>query len=77
MRTLRVDDQPGEDTRYQVRAVLQFMSESFNALENETEPHLIGAMRGAACILGLCADALREPEEPDIHEGQERGADGE
>lgn len=74
MRTLRIDGQPGEHTRYQVRAVLQFMSESFNALEDETEPHLVGAMRGAACILGLCADALREPDGPD--EPRE-GADGE
>ena len=71
MRTLRVDDKPGEDTRYLVRSVLQFMAEAFGEIEGRDEPHSTGAMRGAAVILGLCADALREPDEP------EGGTDGE
>ncbi|MBS1185278.1 MAG: hypothetical protein H6R09_879 [Proteobacteria bacterium] len=64
MKTLRVDDKPGEDTRYLVRSVLLFMTEAFDALERNDEPHMAGTMNGAARILDLCADALKEPDEP-------------
>lgn len=71
MNALRVDDKPGEDTRYLVRSILTFMTEAFDALEKSEDCYMAGTMTGAARIIGLCADALREPDEP------EGAADGE
>lgn len=62
MNPLRVDDKPGGDTRYQVRTVLAFMGEAFEALEEHQDVVSRGAMMGASLIIHMCADALREEE---------------
>lgn len=62
MNPLRVDDKPGADTRYMVRSALIFMSEAFAALENGGDVLSTGAMTGAAQLLNVCVDALKEKE---------------
>ena len=69
MNALRIDDKPGEDTRRSVRSVLMFMVDAFEAFEKKDDFLLTGTMAGAARIIGLCADALKEADKP------ERGAD--
>ena len=68
MNRLRVDDKPGEDTRYHVRNVLRFMGDSFLAMEQAAEANTgfqpaDKSMEGAYLIMAMCEEALREPDE--------------
>lgn len=63
MNPLRIDNQPGGDTRYHVRAVLAFMGEAFEALEEHQDVVSKGVMMGASLIMHMCVDALREEED--------------
>ncbi len=59
---LRIDNQPGVDTRYFVRNVLTFVGEALESLERGDDHVSSEAMLGASHILRLCVEALREPD---------------
>jgi hypothetical protein len=62
MNPLRVDNQPGKDTRANVRDVLLFLTEAFYSLSSVDCLPDGGAIRGVGHILGMCEDALQESE---------------
>ncbi len=65
---LRMLDQPGPDTRQAVRDVLFFLSDAFFAIAStDAVTSSESATRGAAHLLTVCADALREPEEAEAN----------
>lgn len=72
MNPLRVDNKPGSDTRYLVRSALIFMSEAFAALENSGDVLSTGCMTGAAQLMNVCIDALREEEKAEASHCGER-----
>ena len=68
MNPLRIDDKPGEDTRYYVRSVLSFMANAFVALEDSEAGINAHSMIGAAWIMQTCIKALEEPGKEEAEE---------
>lgn len=68
MNPLRIDNKPGADTCHAVRSVLEFMSLSLSAIYSSEDSIIMPvAMLGAAQIMNVCADALKEEEVDEAH----------
>lgn len=67
MNPLRIGNKPGADTCHAVRSVLEFMSLSFSAIYSSEDDIMSAAMLGAAQIMNVCADALKEEEADEAH----------